>query len=825
MPHSTKLIGLILLVSAGLSLADPLWVQNKDARIVVPLRPFIDALEGLQGTTYEGHLKSPYCGLRVNLNEVLVAPRGLFDFNTGSQSFVVDLQLHASGHAYDVCSILNASLSCDANARVGLATLPGLGNSNCKASVNPVGDIPFSFPLTIPALAQGLGEVPVTLSNANPQAEEFMSAEFGEVLADGTWKSASDPKHRIIPISGRMGGISLQPAYSAIGPSGELQLDTNPSFVVLDITAGRVTFQSAPDLKAATSTMTDNLPKDDSGAQVEISTSLFGVDSPTASGDGILGSLLPIKVVGRKKVGANIYVNYTFVISSGRVGLAGDSANPLIVGELRMSALNVKISSHPDDTGESANSRVGTDLQVAFSVPKPDPHSGDLITELRGANVSFSTDSALYSGIVVLPQFIHIFEKDVLKVATLNGKLLIQLPDCLAIESPRVDPEGHCASGVQSGLSNLNPSLASTVTLHFDQIKGPDVNRKLGRIVYSVPVSLAKPSYTYVPPKEPHYSGTLYRIAEVPGLKPGLPMFVHYVDDDGRIAGTAFLKVGKNSIYHAVLVDDSGVHDLEPTGSTEVSEALAVTDDGTVVGWSGPYGGVRRGVQFANGSKHDIKGLETVNALVAANSAGDVVGGEDAGYFVYHAGQLTFFGTLGGPYSWPNALNTADQVVGQSQVKNLDRHPFLFDGAMHDLGVLGSGDYLSSAAAISDNGYVTGETSVTGAPGYHAFLYAAGKMGDLGVLPGGQVSSGYGVNSLGEVVGASESSRGDAGFLYTGGMMLNLNDLISQDEVLKSYVTLTGAVLITNSRKIVASGLDSRDDYPIGHLYLMTPTK
>jgi probable HAF family extracellular repeat protein len=824
---SIRLIGLILFIAATPSFSDPLWVRNRDARIIVPVKPFVEALEGLQGTTYEGHIKSPYCGLRINLDRVLVAPRGLFDFATASQSFILDLQLHASGHAYDVCSILNASLSCEANVRIGPATLPGLGNSNCKASINLVGDIPFTFPVPIPPLAKGLGEIPVTLSKADPLAEEFISAEFGEVQADGAWQSAPDPKHRIIPISGTMGAISPHPAFTPIGSSGQLQLNTNPSFVVLDITSGRATFQSAADLKGAMTPMIDDLPKDDSAAQVEISTSLFGVGSTILSRDGIFGSLLPVRVVGRKKVASNVYLNYTFVISGGRVGLAGDSVHPLIVGELRMTALSCKISSRPNDAGEPVKSRVGTDLQVAFSVPRPDPHSGDLLTELRGANVSFSAQSDRYSGVVILPEFIHIFEQDILKVATLNGKLPIQLPDCLAMpDSPRVDPEGHCASGVQSGLSNLNTSLASTITLHFDQITGPNVNRKLGRIVYSVPISLEKPSYTRAPRRETHYSGPLYRIAQVPELKPGLPMLAHYMDDDGRIAGTGYLRVGPNSIHHAVLVDQSGVHDLEPAGSKEVSEALSITSDGTVIGWSGPYGGARRGVQFASGSKQDIKGLENVTALYAANSAGDMIGAKAAGYFLFHGGRLSYFGTLGGRYSWPNALNRSDQVVGQSELKTKDRHPFLYDGTMHDLGVLGASNDLNTASRISDNGYITGETSVNGAPGYHAFVYSAGTMHDLGVLAGGQVSGGAAVNSLGDVVGGSEvGGGGNAGFLYTSGMMLNLNDLISQDEPLKSHVTFGTGALITDSHKILAVGLDSRDDYPIQHLYVLTPAQ
>ena len=47
-------------------------------------------------------------------------------------------------------------------------------------------------------------------------------------------------------------------------------------------------------------------------------------------------------------------------------------------------------------------------------------------------------------------------------------------------------------------------------------------------------------------------------------------------------------------------------------------------------------------------------------------------------------------------------------------------------------------------------------------------------MIDLGVLPAGTLSIGYGINAWGDVVGATDI----AAFLYTHGQMHNLNDMI-----------------------------------------------
>jgi probable HAF family extracellular repeat protein len=63
----------------------------------------------------------------------------------------------------------------------------------------------------------------------------------------------------------------------------------------------------------------------------------------------------------------------------------------------------------------------------------------------------------------------------------------------------------------------------------------------------------------------------------------------------------------------------------------------------------------------------------------------------------------------------------------------------------------------------------------------HAFLSGpgGGALQDLGTL-GGTISYGNGVNASGQVAGWSENAGGlDHAFLYSGGQMLDLNDLIA----------------------------------------------
>jgi probable HAF family extracellular repeat protein len=138
----------------------------------------------------------------------------------------------------------------------------------------------------------------------------------------------------------------------------------------------------------------------------------------------------------------------------------------------------------------------------------------------------------------------------------------------------------------------------------------------------------------------------------------------------------------------------------------------------------------------------------------------------------------------GGDRSYAYGINNANQVVGYSSVEPegvVIFHAFRYDysdGSLTDLGTLGGRH--SKAYAINDAGQVTGVSEPTDYVD-HAFRYSDGIMDDLGALPGGNTSMGYGINNLGQVVGASmvppPSGTGwwpYHAFLDTGGSMTDL---------------------------------------------------
>ncbi len=75
----------------------------------------------------------------------------------------------------------------------------------------------------------------------------------------------------------------------------------------------------------------------------------------------------------------------------------------------------------------------------------------------------------------------------------------------------------------------------------------------------------------------------------------------------------------------------------------------------------------------------------------------------------------------------------------------------------------------------------------------HAFLYSKGTMTDLGVLPGGTESIGWGINKAGQVAGWVFKSSGEArAFLYSNGTMTDLGTLGGGIVAMPKALTMRG---------------------------------
>ncbi len=185
---------------------------------------------------------------------------------------------------------------------------------------------------------------------------------------------------------------------------------------------------------------------------------------------------------------------------------------------------------------------------------------------------------------------------------------------------------------------------------------------------------------------------------------------------------------------------------------------------------------------------------------------------------MYWNGAMKDIGTLGGNSSIAFSINDSGQMVGISNIKGQsDGHAFFYsNGSMKDLGTLGG--IYSAAYKINNNGDIVGNSTLKGDEVLHTFLYSNGTMANLGSL-GKYSSIAYGINMSGQIVGQAiiDSERGIAhGFLYSGGVMTDLNDLIFKN----SDWNIEIAISINDKGQIVGYG--SHGFYP-QRAFLLTP--
>lgn len=229
-----------------------------------------------------------------------------------------------------------------------------------------------------------------------------------------------------------------------------------------------------------------------------------------------------------------------------------------------------------------------------------------------------------------------------------------------------------------------------------------------------------------------------------------------------------------------------------------------------------------------------------VSRATAVNSKGDVagsmdpLGGGDTRAYLYQNGRMTSLGALpGGSGSRARGMNSAGDVTGVASLPT-GKHAFLYSGGrMRDLGTL-PGFQDSTGVGVNDWGEVAinamSSPMQSGPAQGQVFLYRRGRMTEIRMPPGCSESHALGINNAGQVVGDClwsarrvggtspflYDSRGEAvgncflgldsfkgflsmhaggdnalrryldrssehAFVYSGGKMQDLNDLIPKD--------------------------------------------
>jgi probable HAF family extracellular repeat protein len=233
--------------------------------------------------------------------------------------------------------------------------------------------------------------------------------------------------------------------------------------------------------------------------------------------------------------------------------------------------------------------------------------------------------------------------------------------------------------------------------------------------------------------------GTLAVIAPPVGKNGTFP---YGVSVGGAVVGAARLNPDNTGATVRAFYYENGTTVLLPTLSG-MSQANAIKDDGTVVGYSVDAANIGHAVKWTNdGLNWQITTLpgNASSSALAISSTGRIAGSGcptatptscvSAGRAYFWASDATaptVLGTLGGKSSTGYGVNDAGDVTGESYTKTGLQRAFFSaagSGSLIDLGSLGGGTGFSTAAGIS--GHLVVGLTVAGSgrlPPWHAALW------------------------------------------------------------------------------------------------------
>src|SRR5712692_1302714 len=206
------------------------------------------------------------------------------------------------------------------------------------------------------------------------------------------------------------------------------------------------------------------------------------------------------------------------------------------------------------------------------------------------------------------------------------------------------------------------------------------------------------------------------------------------------------------------------------------------------------------GASVSQSGPNDINAKGVIAGIAFSGPIDPVIGFPEFDAVVWKDGQIIDLGTFGGTFSYANAINDQDQVVGfglNSTPDSFDLGDFCENfpmptqmrafvwqnGVKQDLGTLGGTD--SCALFVNQRGQAAGHSFTdsivnpnTGLPTIHPFIWENGKMVDLGTL-GGAVAVAGAINDRGQIAGSSDLA-GDLTshpFLWDRGVLTDLGTL------------------------------------------------
>jgi probable HAF family extracellular repeat protein len=310
------------------------------------------------------------------------------------------------------------------------------------------------------------------------------------------------------------------------------------------------------------------------------------------------------------------------------------------------------------------------------------------------------------------------------------------------------------------------------------------------------------------------------------------------MNKSGQLAGNLPTPGNPLSFTGGGFFYSNGTLTLIPGIGGQSSYASAINNLGQVTGSSNNHAFI-----YSNGVTTDIGALPTIDVPptdgvavgLSINDSGQVTGysitqpnsiyayAYSATAFLYSNGVMTDLGIPGGT-STGRAINNAGEIAGGVGA-NGAKQPFIYkNGAVTLIGPPNSdqerGD-IALATAINDAGDVVGRL-VDGSktPALFAFLYSNGAITDLTQLgPGASyLDQGTAINNVGQVL----LQLNQVPYLYSGGVVKDLNSLIDPTNPLYRVALLQTGVAIHDDGSMLVNGTASySNSTPTS--YLLTP--
>ncbi len=312
------------------------------------------------------------------------------------------------------------------------------------------------------------------------------------------------------------------------------------------------------------------------------------------------------------------------------------------------------------------------------------------------------------------------------------------------------------------------------------------------------------------------------------GTLGGTNSHAYGLNNHGDIVGDAMLPDGRT---HAFVFTNGVMMDLGTLGGTN-SHAYGIIDSGHVVGSADMTNGMHHGFLATNG----LSGLMmtdlgtmggTNSAAYCINDMGNISGEADLPAGMSHAFMWTNLATgmmdidAGDNSSSAGyGMNSSNQIVGYAHFSGAMR-AFMtgsgtMGGGMTSMGTMGGGS--SVANSVNGQGMAVG-ASLMGNGSQHAFYSTSGGMGgmmlnDMGTF-GGTNSQAFCINAASNIVGSADTTNGPHAFMFSGGMMRDLNGMIPTN----SGWQLMEARGINDTNQIVGTGMMGNQT----HAFLLTP--